>query len=574
MSVATTASDGPVRANTRSPARAVLGLLLLIPALLACLFALALPTARTITTSLQDAAPLRDPQFVGGQNYTRLVQDPAFGEALRFTLALVGERVLVVAFVPLLLALALNEFGRGLRVPVRLLFTIPLALFAPVSGALIWRLALDPRAGIPGERLPLLASRDGARQALLWTDALATFGLACGIGLVVYLIALRGAGADAPMARRIRTPLFVGWFLTVVATVALALQTFTPSTVLTGGGPARATTTLSFLQFQYGFQSFRFGQAASVATPVLAISALLGLAAGVIVVGTGLRLETVPGGKPAGLLHQSGKPLAAVGLFVLLLGSLAIAGVGLVPTLWAGLTSLKTNAEVFQSAGPLFPADPSLEAYARVGDGLPLGRVVVNTILPAAAAVFLVQLPVAYFAALGIGGLRPFGRRSEWLLLLFSPWLFVTTGPLSLAAYQRLADAGLINTPVALVTPLLLNVPLLFVLTLFFKGQEAKWRAARTRGQPGGFFRALILPSLPLALLLASVALLLHLQEFLWPLLVTNRPERWTLPVALSALPSGDRLDWPALAAALTLFGLFQVFYLDRLALTTGAGEQ
>lgn len=559
MGAVTTPNDLPARAGTQSPARTVLSLLLIAPALLLCLFALAAPTFQTITMSLQDTSPLRDARFVGRANYTRLFGERGFGEALRFTLALAGERVAIVALVPPLLALALNEFGRALRIPVRLLFTIPLALFAPVSGALVWRLALAPGGGSP------LSTPEGARGALLWADALATFGLACGVGLVVYLIALRGAGAGAPRAERVRGPLLVGWFVTVAATAALAVQSYTPSAVLTGGGPAGATATLTLLQFQYGFQNFRFGPAAAVAT--------------------GLRLETVPGGKPVGLLPRAGKPLAVAGLVLLLLGSLVVVGAGLAPTLWAGLTSLKTRAEAARDAAPLLPADPSPDAYARVAEGLPLGRLAFNTIAPVVAGVCFVQLPIAYLAALGIGALRPLGRRSEWLLLPFSPWLFVTAGPLSIAAYRRLSEAGQLNTTLALVPPPLLNVPLLFILTLFFKGQEAKWRAARAEGRAAGgaFFRVVILPSLPLALLLASVATLLGMQEVLWPLLVANRPEYWTIPVALASLPGRFDLDWPALAAALTLFGLpvflwffllfglFQSFYLDRLALATGA---
>lgn len=578
MGAVTTPNDLPARASTRSPARTVLGLLLIAPALLLWLFALAAPTFQTITISLQDASPLRDARFVGGANYTRLFGERSFGEALRFTLALAGERVAIVALVPPLLALALNEFGRALRIPVRLLFTIPLALFAPVSGALVWRLVLAPQGGSP------LSTPEGARGALLWADALATFGLACGVGLVVYLIALRGAGAGAPRAERVRGPLLVGWFVTAAAAAALAVQSYTPSAVLTGGGPAGATATLTLLQFQYGFQNFRFGPAAAVATLVLAAPLLLGLVAGLVVVATGLRLETVPGGKPVGLLPRAGKPLAVAGLVLLLLGSLVVVGAGLAPTLGAGLTSLKTRAEAARDAAPLLPADPSPEAYARVAEGLPLGRLAFNTIAPVVAGVCFVQLPIAYLAALGIGALRPLGRRSEWLLLPFSPWLFVTVGPLSIAAYRRLSEAGQLNTTLALIPPLLLNVPLLFILTLFFKGQEAKWRAARAEGRAAGgaFFRLVILPSLPLALLLASIATLLGMQEFLWPLLVANRPEYWTIPVALASLPGRFDLDWPALAAALTLFGLpvflwffplfglFQSFYLDRLALATG----
>ena len=131
-------SGTPVVNNSASDTgRRLLGFFLAGPATLIWILTLVLPTLQTILTSRRNTSPLGgDRGSVGWENYSRLVDDPAFGRALGFTLALTLERVLIVALVPLVLALAVNEFGRRLRIPVRMLFTVPLALFAPVSGAL------------------------------------------------------------------------------------------------------------------------------------------------------------------------------------------------------------------------------------------------------------------------------------------------------------------------------------------------------------------------------------------------------------------------------------------------------
>jgi hypothetical protein len=93
------------------------------------------------------------------------------------------------------------------------------------------------------------------------------------------------------------------------------------------------------------------------------------------------------------------------------------------------------------------------------------------------------------------------------------------------------------------------------------------------------FFSTLILPSLPLAILLAGASLLFSMQDLLWPLLVSVKP-RWTMALVLSSL--SQRVSVSALAASVVLFGLpvflffflvfglFQALYLDRLALVAG----
>jgi hypothetical protein len=204
-----------------------------------------------------------------------------------------------------------------------------------------------------------------------------------------------------------------------------------------------------------------------------------------------------------------------------------------------------------------------------------------NSLLPPLVVILVVQLPVAYLGALGIGVARPFGKWSQWILLLFSPWLFVTSLPLGFAAFNNLREVELLDTIVALTPPILLSVPMLFVLTLFFIGQEPKWQEARAEGTSAmnALFKQLIVPSLPLAGLLAAFSLLAATQELFMPLMTGISPDQITATTALLKI-SGTFSSSGALALIIILFGLpifliflavfaaLQVFYLDRLTLT------
>jgi hypothetical protein len=420
------------------------------------------------------------------------------------------------------------------------------------------------------------------RPTLLLIDSLYTLGLAGGIGLIVYLAALRYEGDDIPPLPKALLPIGACWLIGLLATVALSLQTFSFTHVLTGGGPGNATTTLGLYQYKLSFQFMRFGMGTAIASLTLIVSTLLGLIAGLIIVFIGLRLKTVPEDKGVILLSGLKKPVAIILLVLILLVSLSIGSFSVLPPLWNNLNSFKTNAELFQVPGSFFPSSPTLEAYQELNRAIPRARTVANTIMPVAGTLFLVQLPVAYLAALGIGALRPLGRRSELLLLLFSPWLFVTVAPLSIIEFQGRAAAGMLNTMMGLAPPILFSVPILFILTLFFKGQAAKWEAAQAEGQAAvrAFFSRLVVPSLPLVILLAGAGLFIGLQELLWPLLVANNVQNFTLMLTLLRLQFEFGPTVSMVAAAITLFWLpisiffflvfavFQIFYLDRLSLS------
>ena len=123
---------------------------------------------------------------------------------------------------------------------------------------------------------------------------------------------------------------------------------------------------------------------------------------------------------------------------------------------------------------------------------------------------------------------------------------------------------------------------MLLILTLFFMGQEPRWRAALAERVSGAraFFGKLILPSLPLAGLLALAGILVQVRAVFWPLLVASTPELYTTNLVLLMMRAQYVQSWSSMAAVLLRFELpvllfFTIalvafhFHLDRLSLTT-----
>ncbi|MEV0825993.1 carbohydrate ABC transporter permease [Nonomuraea rubra] len=579
-----------------------LGWLLAVPALLGALITLVLPTAQTIWLSFQSGGVLRESSYVGTANYGELLGGADFWRALGFTFSLTVIPLLVAVVVGPLLALALDRAGTWTRRAGRIVFSLAVVAFSPVAVAGAWLRGAMPHASglvtlAEGLREP--ATAPGTFRLIV---AAATFGVVCALAVIAFLPALRG-GTPGPAT-------LVVAVLVALAVVAVGLQTFSLGLVLTRGGPQRATETLAGLQYDYAFRLAEFGPGASVAALTGVILGVLGIVATVVAVAARLRITLTPrttsqhetatphpttasygpgtdpsgagtpapygpgtdpsgGGSPApygpGAPHpygpgaqlpdKSGVPVTpsapAVGMTVVgVVALVLVAGVAFVLT-WPWMDGVLAS-----------PATPAGTVSAQV-----------NTWIPAVVGA-VVSVGVAYLAALGIGGLRPLGRASEWLLLLFAPWLFVGPGPLAVANWQNVHNLGLIDTFPALIPPLLVSVPALLVLTLLCRG------LAERAG--GDFFGGVLLPSLPMAGILAGAVALVNAHDLLWPMLVVQKPALFTAPVAqvnqlasytATAPDVGAATPLAVVAVALAALVAAQLLYLDRLAIRTNGSH-
>lgn len=218
------------------------------------------------------------PLFVGLDNYLALFTDPAFLRVLRLT----GIWVVCVVGTSLCGGLALGLLF-NVRLPGR--GAVTALAFSPhiLSGAAvaaIWLFMFDPNYGLSR----VLFSVVGA-DSPHWTTsgrwalpALIIVAVWKGVGFVaiVYLAALQsipsevleaarldGAGRWQSLRHIVLPLLSPTTFFLLVTQVIAAFQSFDLIAMMTGGGPAGATTTLSWFIYQQGFREFDAGSAAA-----------------------------------------------------------------------------------------------------------------------------------------------------------------------------------------------------------------------------------------------------------------------------------------------------------------------
>lgn len=522
--------------------RALLGLLMLLPACALCSTNLLGLTIGTFTSSQQSRPFSNDSEFVGPENFERLFDTRIFTSAVEFTSQLVLVRTLVAAIFPILLSIGVYQLGKRSRRGVRLLFTLPMAFFAPVLMAYF------------SQRMDWMWDRESTKTTVLLIEAMTMLIVSCAAGLLAYSAILRRYEAHEKGWRAALPSLIAVWLIGQFAVTAYALQAF----VLLGFISKSGAFTFS----QFVFETTRifnlhvgFAASALVFLPV----AMSGMLATLILVLFRLQLEHDP--KSEDIERPGNRLFGILGWVVTAIGAFGVIFILFAPYLVSLLDVLLGKGESYVT--------PASVSFVKIW---------LNSILPPLLIVFFVQLPVAYLGALAIGAVRPFGRWSEWLLLLFSPWLFVTSMPFILQRMLDLENVDALDTFSALLPPLLISVPMLVVLTIFFKGHESKWRQARAEGMPAmrAFFTKLFIPSLPLAGFMAALSFLAASQDLIHSLPVVWDLEQFNATSAIFRFFTFDLLEsekailifgFPIFLIFSVIFLALRMFYLDKLSL-------
>ena len=258
-----------------APAAIALGAVALIPAL------------SVLWLSLEQRSPLAGTaRFVGLANYARLLADARFWNALGNTAYFTAISVALELLLGLGMALLLARAFRG-RALMYSLILLPWAIPTVVS-ARLWEWIYNADYGVLnhllGAHVNWLGSPAWALHAAILMDVwkatpfvalLLLAGLQTIPRELYQAAALDGAGPWTAF-RRITLPLLAPLMLVVLIFRTIdAVRVFDAIYVLTGGGPANSTETLSIYTYKVLFQTLEFGYGSALAVSVLAVVAVL-----------------------------------------------------------------------------------------------------------------------------------------------------------------------------------------------------------------------------------------------------------------------------------------------------------
>lgn len=230
------------------------------------------------------------------------------------------------------------------------------------------------------------------------------------------------------------------------------------------------------------------------------------------------------------------------------MGTIALAM--LFPLLWLVSTSFKSAEEqIFQFPPRFIPEFPTFENYIQVWQTNPFGQYLFNSCIVAVLSVVL-NLLFCSLAAYPLARLEFKGKNVIFALIVST--LMIPFQIVMIPLYILTVQLGLRNSYFGVILPSLASAFGIFLLRQAFQGVPKELEeAARMDGcSELGLWWSVMLPAIRPALsTLAIFVFIGSWSDFLWPLIVLDRPELYTLPLGVANLAGTFSLDWRLIAA-------------------------
>ncbi|MFW5941100.1 MAG: carbohydrate ABC transporter permease [bacterium] len=255
------------------------GYLLIAPAFLLLGAVIVYPVGRALWMSLHEIVltnPGGDTPFIGIQNYVEIIQKPYFWNSIENTVVWTLSNLVVQIILGTGVAVLLNQ-KFPLRALVRGVVLIPW-ITPSVVAALTWRWMYDAEFGIINAvlmRLGLLEQTIawlGNTNTAMWAVIVESIWKGTPFVTVMILAVLQAVpdelydaakvdGADGiKRFRYVTLPLILPTIIIAATlTTIYTFNNFNAIWLLTGGGPLRATETLTILVYREAFQQFNLG---------------------------------------------------------------------------------------------------------------------------------------------------------------------------------------------------------------------------------------------------------------------------------------------------------------------------
>lgn len=254
--------------------------LMLLPNIMCFMVFVIFPIIASFLLSFTEWDLLQPIEFIGLNNYIQLFNDEIFVKVLWNTIYFTVISVPLGIVVSLILAMALNQGLRGIKV-YRAAYFLPV-ISSMVAVAIVWQWIYNPEFGIFNFLLGLigiqgpnwLTSTTWAMPAII----LVSIWKGLGFNMLIFLSGLQAIPDGYYEAAEIDGAkwFYKFWYVTVpllspttffvtVMSIINSFQVFDAVFLMTQGGPARSTSVIVHYIYENAFQFFRMGYASAMA---------------------------------------------------------------------------------------------------------------------------------------------------------------------------------------------------------------------------------------------------------------------------------------------------------------------
>jgi multiple sugar transport system permease protein len=286
-------------------------------------------------------------------------------------------------------------------------------------------------------------------------------------------------------------------------------------------------------------------------------------------------IQARPGRAPMPEGTARRRRVGALWVYVLLtLGIVLMVG----PFLWMVLGALKPQAEFLVNPPTFLPQNPTTDNFGRLFGNLDFPRFFFNS---AVVAIAVTAGNILFCPMLGYALAKLQWRGKRLIMGLVLATLMVPAGITLIPNFVLMRNLGLVNTYPGLILPFLVGPFGVFLTRQFMYGiPDELLEAARIDGaNEWRIFTRIVLPiTAPVLATLGILTFLGSWNSFLYPLVMAQEPQMYTLPVALATFATGQyQADHGMLMAGsvvlvvpvLLIFIVFQRWITEGIA-TTG----
>lgn len=246
----------------------------------------------------------------------------------------------------------------------------------------------------------------------------------------------------------------------------------------------------------------------------------------------------------------------------------------LFPILWFLLSSLKPGNELFSYPLTIFPKHATFENFNNAWNTLDFFKYFKNTFI---SATITTVLTVLASATCGYA-LAKYDRK--WLKIFFVCIIATTMLPTEVImnpTFSVIKATGLYNRLAGIIIPSINTATGIFMFRSFFVTvPDSLIESARIDGASDGrIFASIMFPiARPIVMTLSIFSFQWRWNDYIWPLIVLNDPDKYTLQVALRSIIGAQNVNWSLLLASsvISILPLVLVFVVfQRYIMNSGS---
>ncbi len=221
----------------------------------------------------------------------------------------------------------------------------------------------------------------------------------------------------------------------------------------------------------------------------------------------------------------------------------------LMPIIWVIGSSFKSTGELFSWPPSLFGRSPSLSNYRKALEEGHFGIYFFNTVFTSLVATIL-TIVVNLMSGYAFAKYRFKGDKILFGVVLAT--LMIPLEVIMIPIFKVIVATNLYNSLWGLIIPAVASPTAVFLVRQYYVGiPDAYMEAARIDGASEGsiLMRIMIPLAKPVISVLCIFSFMWRWNDYLWPKLVINSKERYTIQLALANYSGEYSVDWNSLLA-------------------------